>query len=608
MKPAPPQGSAESAELVNAVRVEIEAPDDCPRYSARLIRNVKAAPSPAWMQQRLTAAGMRPIGGIVDVTNYVMLEMGQPLHAFDYDTLRGPAIIVRRARPGEKLTTLDDVDRDLQPDMLMICDVERVVAVAGVMGGAETEIGPSTKTVLLESAHFDPLSVRRTSRELGLRTEASYRFERFVDPESVVAASDRACELIALLGMGEPVQGVVDAYPGRTAAREVRLRTGRASMLLGFPVDDGQARESLSMLGFQPVSESAGEFKVRIPSWRPDVVREEDLVEEVGRVLGYENIPERLPVGSSTQGGDTAYGRFCERIRALLVGAGLQEVVSHSLLAPSDLEESPVDGDRVAIRSALSAELSGLRRSLLPGLIDALERNARRGQSPLAFFEIGKVFRLRGRVVEEIPRVAFVIAGPMTPPGWQKNREAADYHLARGIVERITTAVGIEADFFPATDARLHSGRSAEITVAGVSIGRLGELHPRRAAGLTTRDRILFGELGVEPLMDAAGAPVKFAPLSPFPGVTRDLAPRVLVDLPYSSLRDAVESTAEPLLENYALTDVFTGAPLPEGVKSLTLSFTFRSDKGTLAEEQVSEALQRIREALESACGATFVA
>ena len=349
-------------EAADLIQVTIEAPDLCPRYAARVVRNVTIGTSPEWMQRRLSAAGMRPINSVVDVTNYVMLELGQPLHAFDLPLVRGSAIRVRRSAPGEAITTLDGAERPLAEGLLIIADAERPVAVAGVMGGADTEVGPRTTTILLESAHFDRKAVRRSSKALGLQTEASYRFERIVDPDGVVRALNRACDLIAELGAGALVEGVVDVYPGAAPARTVTLRLARVSQMLGFDLSVDEVRTSLQALGFE-VTECEGEaLAVQTPSWRPDVVREIDLIEEVGRVVGYERMPEKLPSGATTQGGDSDLGRQTTLAREVLVGAGLTEVVGHSLVAATPLDED--GGERVAIRTALSSELSGLRRSL----------------------------------------------------------------------------------------------------------------------------------------------------------------------------------------------------------------------------------------------------
>jgi phenylalanyl-tRNA synthetase beta chain len=618
--PSIPHYGAEST-LGDAARfasVTIEAPELCPRYAARIVRHLQIGPSPQWMQSRLIAAGMRPINNVVDVTNYVMLEMGQPLHAFDYNTLQGHQIIVRRARPGEKIITLDGTEHTLTPEMLMICDAERPVAVAGVMGGFETEMSLRTQTMLLESAHFHPLAVRRTARALRLHTEASYRFERVVDPGLVVAAANRACDLMAELGIGEVVPGVIDVYPAPEPERTLGVRPARASAMLGFEVSGEQVRESLSRLGFRPAPPHhdtgvapKDHHMFRVPTWRPDIVREIDLIEEIGRILGYEHIPERLPVGTTTQGRDSAWGRFVHRVRDILVGAGLQEIVSHGLLAPSPFEHPQDAQRRVAIRNALSAELSGLRCSLLPGLLDTVERNARRGQGPLAFFEVGRIFRRGEEGYEEKTSLAAALAGPIVPPFWERTSRGgpADFFTAKGLVERLFAGLGVEEPtFIHSDDPRLHPGRAASVLLQGQPMGLVGELHPNLTREMHVRERILVFELSFEALQQAAEARRLFQPLAPFPAVTRDLAPRVAMDVAYERVRAAVNEAGVDILERLELTDVYTGAPLPEGMKSYTLSLTFRAPDRTLTDAEVNAALQQLRAALETACGATFVA
>jgi phenylalanyl-tRNA synthetase beta chain len=593
--------------------VTIEAPDLCPRYAARIIRKVKVGPSPAWLQERVEAAGMRPINNVVDVTNYVMLETGQPLHAFDFDTLKGGRIVVRRARAGEAIRTLDGVDRSLTPDMLVIADAERAIAMAGIMGGAETEMSDSTTTVLLESAQFDALSVRRTARAFDMSTEASYRFQRYVDPAGVAAAAARACELLAQIGAGEVDPEVVDVYPNPRKPRVLTVRPARVSAMLGFEVTTEQVIDSLGRLGFEMQDSSddsnRSELTFVVPSWRPDIVREIDLVEEVGRVLGYEHIPEKLPEGHSTQGGDSAAGRFAARVRQILAGAGLQEIVSHSLLAPSGLEDPRDAAHRVGIRSALSAELSGLRRSLLTGLVDALDRNVRRGNSPLAFFEVGNVFTRSGEDYLEQKMVAGLLAGAAGASTWEKRSQPqpADYYTARGLVERLADGLRISGlSFVRSEDPRLHPGRSATIMLNGEPIGYVGELHPRHTADLRIKDRLVTFGLMFDALQSAAGAGFVFQPLSAYPSVSRDLAPRMPEETPYAQVEAAVVAAAIPFLDSFRITDVFTGQPLPEGTKSLTLAFTFRDPDRTLTDAEVNDAMDRLRAALETACDASF--
>jgi len=603
-------GALDPGDAAQYASVTIEAPDLCPRYAARIIRNVRIGPSPQWMQRRLEAAGMRPINNVVDVTNYVMLETGQPLHAFDYDRLGGHCIVVRRAAPGERMRTLDGVDRALPEGSLVIADQRVPVAVAGVMGGAESEVNVRTRTVLLESAHFNPASIRRTARLLNLRTEASYRFERVVDPEGVAAAADRACELIAQVGAGEPVEGILDVYPGRKPSRFVEVRPDRASLLLGFPVRTDEVTDVLARLGFTVESPGGKDaVKVEVPSWRPDIVREVDVVEEVGRVLGYDRIPERLPRGATLQGGPSDLERFLHKVRTLLAGLGLQEIVSHSLLPEDALDVSWDAGDRVAIRNALSAELSGLRRSLLPGLVDALVRNARRGQGPLAFFETGRVFSRHGDEFRERVHVGGILCGPISPAGWQRSAPPApgDFSTAKGLVEQLFNVLRLPPPkFVQACDARLHPGRSARIVAQSGTVGWVGELHPEVSPRLRSKERIVAFEVDAEALKELADERVEFRPLSPFPAVERDLAPRVRADVPFGAVEEAIRHNSPAILERYELIDVFAGPPLPEGVRSFTLSFTFRAPDRTLTDEDVAAALEQIRSALEQTCGAVF--
>jgi phenylalanyl-tRNA synthetase beta chain len=623
--PAPPPSSG-GGPTAEQTSVTIEDFELCPRYAARLVRGVKIEPSPDWMQARLEAAGQRPINNVVDVTNYVMLELGQPLHAFDLDRLAGGRIVVRRARDGERLTTLDGGEHALTPAMLVIADAEKAVALAGIMGGASSEVSDTTTNLLLESAHFDPLSVRRTARTLGLRTEASYRFERIVDPEGVRRAVDRACQLLAEIGQPEAVPGVVDIAAHPHSPRVVALRVHRATELLGMEITAHIAADSLRALGFEvrTLPESRGEtdtLEVVIPSFRPDITLEEDLIEEVGRIYGYENIPETLPRGDTTQGGDSAEGVFLQRVRQVLVACGLQEVVTHSLTAPSFFDTPDDAARRVAIRNALSEDISGLRRSLIPTLLDVAERNATRGQHALAIFEAGRVWQNEpsaegGITPTEYVAIGGLLIGPMTEPGWQRDVAPmpADFSTARGIVERLLEGVGIEgAALAPIGEKasalpQFHPGRTAFLYLHGERpAGIVGEVHPRVIAKLGLRERAYAFEISAVALQRALPPEgPRYRPLSRFPAVSRDLAPRVPVGLLYAEVEAAVRAADAPLLESLQLTDVFAGPPLPEGTKSFTLSLTFRAPDRTLTDAEITDSLARIREQLEARCGATF--
>ncbi len=603
-----PEG-AEAHGIADRIQVHIEEPDLCARYAARVIEGLRIGVSPDWMQRRLIDAGMRPISNIVDVTNYVMLVTGQPLHAFDLSALHGPRIVVRRARDGESLMTLDGTLRSLTADMLVIADAAEPVAIAGVMGGRATEVTDRTSTALLESANFRWQSVRRTARTLGMNTEASYRFERGVDPEGVAYAADLACQLLAEIGAGSPLPGIVDVYPGRQEIPELSLRSARCAALIGYAPTDEEIVRALSALGYAVQRSKIGVFAVRRPSWRSDVEGEIDVIEDVARVLGYERIPERLPSGATTFGSDTEASRMDARVRRSLIGSGLTEARNHTMLAPDPLDESLSGYDRISVRSALSADLSGLRRSLLPGLYAVLDRNARRGQGPLAFFETGAIFGQdpSGVMIEEAA-VAAIICGPLHHRSWVRDAVGKpSFFVGRGIVERLALDLDLEFRFEPSSDARFHPGRQARILLDHRTVGIVGELPEEVSQELRTRDRCVVMEIRLTPILDAVtNHTVRYQPPARFPAIARDLAPRLPLDVSYARVHEVVEAHGRHLLEDIRVTDVYTGPPLGEGLKSLTLSLTFRSSERTLTDSEVDDALSDMRQSMVSSFGATF--
>ncbi len=597
--PMPAARSTEPGDAAQYAHIQIIDEDLCPRYAARIVRNVRIAPSPEWMQKRLTLAGMRPINNVVDVTNYVMLELGQPLHAFDLDLLPGGQIVVRRAKPGERIVTLDGIERELQPEMLMICDATHPVAVAGVMGGGETEVTPNTRNVLLESAHFHPTSIRRTSQRLQLSTEASYRFERVVDPGGVVSALDRACELLQQIGAGEPVSGVVDVYPRPAQERTVTLRPERCNLLLGLNLDAQTMLDCLRRLQLNAELRD-GVVHVTVPTFRPDLNIEEDLAEEVGRVYGYENIPERLPFGHTHRGGDSPDTRLIRPLQEAFVRAGLMEVHTHTLRAPGPLDDPA--RTPVRVRNAASEELSTLRNSLIPSLMDVVVHNLARRQTEIFLFEVGRVFRvLPDGDYEETLKAGFAITGSVFPPGWDARYPAADFFTAKGIVQTLLETVGVEeAQYVPASDPRFHPGRSARVLVGERDVGIFGELHPDILEKLDiSRRTVLAGEFDVYTLWSLATRRVRYVPLPRYPAVLRDLAVVAPEDLPYQQVEQTVRQAGGDLLESVRLFDVYRGERIPEGTRSLALSLTFRSQERTLTDDEVDQIVGRIVQALE---------
>ncbi len=609
--PLPPLPE-EAPDVQRWAGVRVEAPLLCPRYAAKVVRNVRITPSPEWMQAKLTAAGMRPLNVVVDITNYVMLELGQPLHAFDYDCLTQGQIVVRTAHADEQITTLDGVERTLTSDMLLICDAEKPVAVAGVMGGAETEVSPETRHIFLESACFDPSSIRRTGKALGLSTEASYRYERSVDPELAPLALERACELLADLAGGEVVLGRIDLYPTPVLPRTLSLRPACVNALLGTSLDDPTIAHSLRRLGLL-VDPAGDAWAVTIPTFRPDLVAEIDLVEEVGRMIGYETLPETLPPARSANGGvDSMDGLFAAGLRAMLTGFGLQEALTNSLTAPSPFD-GPDSARRVVIRQALSAELSGLRVSLVPHLLDALARNLRRREPGVALFEVGRVF-VRGPgpgQYQEMRRVAIVSTGLVRPAAWDEGTaEASDFFTLKGQIETLAELLRSPALVFtPSMRAGMHSGRCAAISVDGQLLGFVAEADPQAAKDHLDVPmgigRIAVAELDMDLLLALSQSTPRFHALPRFPGVSRDIAVVVDTSVPYALLEDTARSAADPaLLQSLTLASLYTGERMPSGKKSVALRLAFRAENRTLTDAEVDTQMEAVRLQLAEQAGA----
>lgn len=583
--------------------VEILSPVSCPRYSARILTGITITDSPVWMQRRLLAAGMRPINNVVDATNYVLLELGQPLHAFDYDLLADHRIIVRQAKAGERIVTIDGEERTLDEDVLVIADPKHAVAIAGVMGGLDSEVSERTTNLLLESAHFNRLSIRRTARKLGMSTEASYRFERGVDPELTIRALDRVSALIQETGGGEIARGVIDAYPDRICPTELTLRPDRARMMLGMDIEDNLMFEYLSRLGMG-VSK-ADDFRITVPTFRPDIAREVDLIEEVGRVHGYENIPETLPTGRTMQGSDSAQGKFQKRVTELLISCGLQEVVTNTMV-PTE----PGGDGQVSVRNALSDELCCLRCHLIPNLLRVLSYNSGRGSKDLGVFEVGHVFEPEGdSAVVERRSIAAAITGSMWEKPWnvEKGSLVADYHACKGVLEALLGRIGIDdIAYVPKAAPGFHPNRSAVVLAGGTELGVIGEISSDRAAEYDLSGRVCAFELNAEPIMGLISSGRKYAPVSRYPSSARDLAVVVADDVTYKQVSDIIIAQAGELLESATLFDLYQGQPLPAGHKSLAFNIVFRSNERTLRDEEVDERLDCIRKVLAGELAASF--
>ena len=449
------KGSEEGHECAQMAQVDIEAKDLCKRYVARLIKDIRIAPSPLWLQQRLMAVGVRPINNVVDVTNYVMMEMGQPLHAFDYARLQGKKIVVRKARENEELVTLDAQLRKLYPDMLIIADAEKPVAIAGVMGGLETEVTTKTKTILLEAAFFHGASVRRTSRTLGLRSEASLRFEKGVDVEQVRLAADRAVQLLAEIGAGTPVEGCVDSYPGREERQPIKLRIEKVNQVLGTALTPETMEEKLKALHIKVVEKNKAGWLFLPPSYRRDLVYEVDLIEEIARLYDYDKIRTTLPEGVTTQAIRTAEQKLRQQIRKTMVAQGLLEVLNYSFINPQQLDflgipEEHALRDVVTIQNPLSEEQGVMRTTLLPGLLSTVQRNVNNRNKNLKFFELGQVYFAHGfPAKQKLPMEKWMLAAVSTgekEKTWAYEAKKYDFYYLKGVLENLVERLGVTAN------------------------------------------------------------------------------------------------------------------------------------------------------------------
>jgi phenylalanyl-tRNA synthetase beta chain len=601
LPPCPPPGSGESEALQGkrgpsgAISVTIEDAEGCGRFQGIVIEGVTIGPAPEWLQARLRAAlgdRYRPINNVADITNYVMLATGQPLHAFDLDTIPNGKIVVRSAKTGERLVTLDGEERELPEGVLCICDHEKPISIAGIMGGQATEITEKTTRVLLETAHFDPLRIRRGAKKT-LRSEASYRFERYVDPELVRAAGSLAARLICEIAGGEIVDtGESIARP--TPKVRVLARMERVRKLLGADVDRDEAIGALERLGID-VTRSAGALDCGIPSWRPDLTIEDDIAEEVGRLaLGYANLPEKVSWQIGARGQDSARAIFMRRVKDALVRMGLQEIVSHSL----------VERGQLTLRNPMAPEYGSLRDSLLPNLLAIAGKANREGIKDLGLFEVGPVY-VAGEDggVDEPLRVSGLVAGSVLGGVWGVRPEAhaADFYYAKGIVEALLSGLGVAPiTFEAATHPLLHPFRAARVLgPGGVELATLGELSEATTDSYDAVRRACVFDLDGDALARlATGVSASGRGVPRFPAVVRDIAPVFGRDVPYAAIEAAARSAAGEHLESLRLTDVYEGPGVGPERRSLTLRLTFRSGAGTLTDGEVEAALDEVRGAL----------
>lgn len=582
--------------------VQIDDPDLCGRYSAALVRGVTIGESPAWLQDRLLAAGMRPINNVVDVTNYVMLEFGQPMHAFDATTIARDTVIVRRARLGEQLTTLDGVDRPLDPSMLVIADPERAIAIAGVMGGLATEVTEGTRDILLESANFHNYTIRRTATRLRMRSEASLRFEKGISPDLTVPALQRACRLLIEVAGGEVATGLIDEYPGRVAGEPRILREADVERILGvrWPLD--RIESVFRSLGAQ-TSRHDDALGITPPYWRRDLNLTEDLVEEVARIIGYDELPATQLTGPIPATPADPVLVTSDFLRDLMVAAGLQEVITYPLVGRDFLSRAGQAPEPIALLNPMSADQAVLRTSIRPSILKTMADNVRRQQDGLAIFEVGLIYLPReDDLPDERPLLAAALCGPRGRLSWLDSPGPYDFFDGKGIIETIGRQLRLNLEVARSDDPFYHPGRAAEVQRDGTTIGTLGEVSAEVRQAFDLDERVVYFELEVHKLVNQS-IPV-YQPISRFPDVVQDVA--LVVDEAVEAERLGEVLAGGRFVQEVRLFDVYRGVPLEPGRKSLAFSLRFRAPDRTLTEDEVSRIRSGLVERLRRQFGAAL--
>ena len=579
--------------------LDVETPDAdlCPRYTARMVRNVKIGPSPLWMRQRLRAMGVRPINNIVDITNYVMLEYGQPMHAFDYRYVKGGRIIVRRAKDGETLTTLDGTPRKLNPSMLVIADAHRAVGLAGIMGGLNSEIVDDTVDVVFESANFDGTTIRRTALSLGMRTEASAKYEKGLDPMNTLPAVNRACELVELLGAGEVVDGVIDILNHVPQPTVLELEPEKINDLLGTDVSGEEMASILRKLDFQVEGD-----RITVPSWRGDVLTMADLAEEVARFHGYNRIPVTLMRGTTTQGGYSPAQRLERRLGQTCRSAGYDEIITYSFISPTYYDKigwAPEDPRRRSLKilNPLGEDTSIMRTTTLPSMLEILARNYNFRNKSARLYELGRIYLPRADGLADEPKVLSLGAyGDI------------DFFGLKGVVEALLHSIRVGGVSYQACrdNASYHPGRCAAVCVGGEQIGVLGQIHPTVCANYGVDTALYCAELSFEALMRFQGPEPEYVPLPKFPSVARDIAVVCDASIPVATLENCISRGARGLLKEVELFDIYTGAPIPAGKKSVAFNLTLRSDERSLTAAEADEDVKSVLELLQKELGAVL--
>ncbi len=593
-------------DISTACQVEIEDPQGCPRYAARMVRNVKIGPSPDWMVQRLESIGMRSINNVVDVTNYVMMELGHPLHAFDFRELSAGKIIVRRASEGESFVALDDSEHKLSREDLMICDGERPVAMAGVMGGQNSEVQDDTSCVLLEAAYFNPVSIRRTSKRHGLHTESSHRFERGADVDMVPVALDRAATLIAQLAGGQVANGVIDNYPAPLEKAEITLSAEKTGRLLGIYVDLSQIRRLLEGIGLTTATnktDASGLIDVVVPSFRPDLEREVDLIEEIARLYGYDNIPVTMPLANLESQASKVELKYEEKLRNALVGCGFSEIINYSFVAPDAVKKLALAAEdprlqSVRILNPLTEDQAVMRTSLVPSMLETLAKNLAYRTTDLHLFEMRPVFfaatdTTAGR--QEL-HLATAMTGARDPFSWAGSDARVDFFDLKGVLEKLLDILGVQKVSFSAESPEpyLHPGKSARVKSGEALLGVIGEIHPEIQQEFDLDQPVYLFELNLDQVFALAGHRDAFFVPSKFPAVERDSALLIDEAVEAETVLQIARKNLGKLGQDAVIFDVYRGKGIPEGKKSLALRVRYGSTEKTLTEQEITKAHGRL--------------
>lgn len=594
----------DNTKLNDIFSVEIADPDLCSRFSTRMLKNVKIGPSPEWMQQRLEGAGIRSINNVVDVTNFVMIELGHPMHAYDYDKITGKKLIARRAIEGEELHTLDDTSRKAKGEMLVIADSEKAAGLAGIMGGFETEITDTTTIVVLESADFYGPCIRRTARACGLSSEASGRFERGVDSETTIKALDRAAQLLQEMGACTVCEGIVDVYPNPKQANYVTFTPEQINNHLGTNIAKDVMLNIITSVGFDVTKDENDEITVKVPSWRNDVTCMADISEEIARLHGFDKIKSTLPNGVSMQGTQSAKQTFIDKVKASLSSQGLYETISFALTNEETFNKLNIPQDSplrkaVPIMNPLSDEYPLVRTTLLSSIFDNLARNLARKNDDVALFEVGSVFFPKALPVTELPdevvKIAGAITGRRNAQGWNQTNDMVDFYDAKGIIEELlanlrVTRYTVEAG----THYAMHPGKTALFKKGRDVIATVGEVHPAVLSAYGITKPVYIFELDATTVMKYMAKDLKYKALPKYPATSRDLAMLVDVDVNAADIEKAMTKAAGQNLTQITLFDVYTGKQVEEGKKSLAFSLTFQSNDKTLTDAEIDPAIEKI--------------